>query len=244
MTYPPQQQSPFSQPSSPGGGDTFTPGEHMGALLLVYPKNFVDGANTKHGATAQADVDVIVVDRPGPNGQPQSFIGARFFGNLAKSVRNDLGGQVLGRLGQGPNTQGSPPWILTDYTPQDAMAAGAVHAQYQQGLFKPTPQPSQQQAAGSPPPAYGNPPAQQWQAPPQQPPAAPAQQQWQQPPAAPQQQYQAPAPTPAPPVATPPAAAASPVDPALVQFLAGHGITLPPGATHQQALDVAANLPQ
>lgn len=242
MSYPPQP-SGFSQPSAPGGGDSFVPADHNGALLLVYPKSFVDASKTKHGDTASAEVDVIVVDRPGPDGRPQSFIGARFFGNLAKTVRNDLGGQVLGRLGQGPNTQGSPPWILLNFTDQEAAQAGPAHAAYQQGQFKATTPPMQA-------PAPSAPPAQQWQQPPA---AAPAPQQWQTPapqaapapaPQAPPtaQQWQAPAaPVAAPtPVATPPAS----IDPNLVQFLAGHGITIPPGATQADAEAIANSLPR
>lgn len=251
MTYPPQpqQQHQFSQPSS-AGGDTFNAADHNGHLLLVYPKSYQDEVQTKNGLSSAAEVDIVVVDKPGPDGKPLFFHNARLFGNLARSVRNDLGGQVLGRLGQGPNTRGTPPWILTNFTDQDAAMAGTAHAQYQQGLFKPTENPMQQ-------PAPAAAPAQQWTPPPTQQ-AVPAQQQWQQaPPAvapAPQQQQwqQQPAPAPygAPAPAGPPAAPAPApepaggVDPALVQFLAGHGITLPPGANQQQAEAIANSLPR
>jgi len=105
VTYPPPQQ-PFSQPSSGGsGGDTFNAADHRGHLMLVYPKQYQPEVPTKNGPSSAADVDVIVVDKPGPDGKPLAFIGARFFGNLANSVRNDLGGQVLGRLDQ-ISTQG------------------------------------------------------------------------------------------------------------------------------------------
>lgn len=248
MTYPPQPPSSgFAQPSSPGGGDTFNANDHNGALLLIYPKNYTDEVQTKNGPSSAAEVDVIVVDRPGPDGRPQFFHSARFFGNLARSVRNDLGGQVLGRLGQGPNTRGTPPWILTNYTDQDAALAGPVHAAYQQGQFKQPQNPMQQQAQPTPP--------QQWNAPAAAPSAVP-QQQWSPPPAAlpapPQQQWQPPAQQqpPAAPAAPqqqwspPPAAPAPEIDPNLVQFLAGHGITLPPGATQDQAVEIANSLPR
>lgn len=266
MTYPPQQQNPFSQPSS-AGGDTFNAADHNGHLLLVYPKNYQDEVQTKNGLSSAAEVDVIVVDKPGPDGKPLFFHNARFFGNLARSVRNDLGGQVLGRLGQGPNTRGTPPWILMNFTDQDAAMAGPVHAQYQQGLFKATEQPqapaapAQQQWQQSPPsgtpagyaptqqtPAYppaqqqyAAPPQQQWQAQQQFPqgPAQPSPQQAQQPPfggPAAGGQPAAPAPAQAP-------AGAGP-DPALVQRLAAAGINLPPGATPEQVAAIAATLPQ
>lgn len=218
----------FAQPSAPGGGDNFTPAEHNGHLMIVYPKSYTDGAKTKHGESSAADVDIVIVDKFGPDGKPLAFINARLFGNLARSVRNDVGGQVLGRLGQGPNTQGSPPWILQNFTDQDAAAAGPVDAAYRAGQFA--------QAAN---PMSGAP-----SAPAQQPapPVAPQQQQWQ----PPTQQYGAPpasAPTPAPPQqwqTQPPAAAAPPapepyvpptapapaahIDPNLLAFLASKGL--------------------
>lgn len=249
MTYPPQPPSSgFAQPSSPGGGDTFNASDHNGALLLIYPKNYTDEVQTKNGPSSAAEVDIIVVDRPGPDGRPQFFHAARFFGNLARSVRNDLGGQVLGRLGQGPNTRGTPPWILTNYTDQDAALAGPVHAAYQQGQFKQPQNPMQQQSAApaqtyAPPSAPAAPPVQQqWNQPPAAP-AAPPQQQWsppaQQAPSAPTQQWSPPPAAPAP--AAPPAPE---IDPNLLQFLAGHGISLPPGATQEQAVEIANSLPR
>jgi hypothetical protein len=67
--------------------------------------------------------------------------------------------------------------------------------------------------------------------PPQQAPAAPQQQQWQAP--APTGQPAAPAPAPAP---------AGGVDPALTARLAAAGVTLPPGATQEQAASIAAQM--
>lgn len=231
----------FSQPSA--GGDTFDAKDHNGSLLLVYPHSFSAETPTAHGVSASADVDIIIIDKFGPDGRPMYFQNARLFGNLAKSVSRDLGGQVLGRLGQVPTTRGNPAWVLQNFTDADAAAAGPVHAQYQQGMFKATENPMQQQAPAAPP-------AQQWTPPQQQAaPAAPAQQ-WQAPPqqqapaAAPAQQYQAPAPTgqPAAPAAAP--APAGGADPALLAHLAQYGIVLPPTTPQAQAEAVAATLPQ
>lgn len=232
----------FSQPSA--GGDTFDAKDHNGSLLLVYPHSFSAETPTAHGVSASADVDIIIIDKLGPDGRPMYFQNARLFGNLAKSVSRDLGGQVLGRLGQVPTTRGNPAWVLQNFTDQDAAAAGPVHAQYQQGMFKATENPMQQQAQA---PAAA--PAQQWTPPPAQA-AAPAQQQWQAPAqqqapaAAPAQQWQAPASTgqPVAPAAAPAPAGAA--DPALLAHLAQHGINLPPTTPHDQALAIAATLPQ
>lgn len=238
----------FSQPSQGGqGGDSFEAKEHRGHLLLVYPKVYHPEVQTKNGPSTAADVDIIIVDKFGPDGKPLSFINARLFGNLANSVRNDVGGQVLGRLDQISTQGGRTPWVLSNFNDQDAAAAGPVHAAYQQGQFRPTPNPM---AAAAPPsapaaPAWNSPapaPAQQqWNAAPTPAPAptpAAAPQAWQQTPAAPAAQWNAPAAAPAP---VPPPAAAAPVnppDPGLVQALQAKGINLPPGASHDDALAI------
>lgn len=248
----------INQPSA--GGDQFNAGDFFGALLLVYPKNFQADVQTKNGPSASADVDIIVVDRPGPDGQPQVFHNARLFGNLAITVSRDVGGCVGGRLGQGPNTKGNPPWILTPLSDQDLALATPVDTAYSQGRFQATAtanpmqnqqQPPAQQQYQAPPPQqqYQAPPAQQYQTPAPQaapayaqqaPPTAPPQQQYQQPP---QQQYAAPAQAGQP---AAPAAAPAPVgaDPVLLQRLAQFGINLPPEATQSQAEAVANTLPQ
>lgn len=221
----------FSQPAA--GGDNFTAADHNGHLLLIYPKHYNPDEPTTKGNTQAADVDVIVVDKLGPNGQPLVFKDARIFGNLARSVRNDLGGKVLGRLGQGPNTKGTPPWILQNYTDADVAMATPVAAAFEAGQFAQPTAPNPM-AQGAP---YG--------AAPQTPPAA-APQQWQQAPAAaPAQQWQAPAPTgqPAAPAAAP-APAGGAADPALLAHLAQYGINLPPTTPQAQAEAIAATLPQ
>lgn len=128
--------SPFAQPGA--GGDKFEPKTFgPGVLLLIYPKAYDPAAATTFGDSAAADCDVIVVDRIDPaTGVPSFFQNARLFGNLALSVRDSIGSQVLGRLGQGPNTKGNPPWILTDYTDADQALAMQAHGAYQAGQFK------------------------------------------------------------------------------------------------------------
>src|SRR5690606_31193677 len=190
----------FSQPSA--GGDQFDAKNHNGQLLIVFPKSFSAETPTAHGISPSADCDIVVVDSIDQStGMPQIYFNARLFGNLAKSVSRDLGGQVLGRLGQVPPQRGNPAWVLQNYTDQDVALATPALTAYQAGQFKqPGPGP-QTPPAQSPAPAA---PQQQWQAQ-QQFPQGPAQaspQQAPQPPfggqapaAPPAQQWQAPAPT-------------------------------------------------
>lgn len=229
--------SAFAQPSTPAMGDKFEAHEHKGHLILVYPKLFQENVKTTKGLSDAADVDIIVVDKLGPDGRPLFFSGARLFGNLARSVRNDIGGQVLGRLDQITSANGNTPWILNSYTDQDAALAGTPHQQYQAGHFKPP-------AANPMAPPAAPAPTQQWpqQAPaPAAPPAAP-QQQWTPapqaapapvPPAppiaqAPAAQWNAPAPSPAAPPAAPTPSPAPAVDPNLVAFLGARGVQVTP----------------
>jgi hypothetical protein len=229
----------FSQPSA--GGDQFDPKEHNGRLTIVFPKSFSAETPTIHGVGPSADCDIVLVDAVDATGKPLYFENARLFGNLAKSVSRDLGGAVLGRLGQVPTQRGNPAWVLQQFTDQEAAMAGPALTAYQAGQFKQAENP--QAAAAGPSPATTPqapapaatwqaptqaaataPPAQQWNAgapagPPQTP--APAQAQWQAPqtPAAGPPAYQAPAQqaasAAAPPAQwqAPPAAAAAPTQP-------------------------------
>lgn len=256
----------FSQPSA--GGDQFDAKDYNGRLLIVYPKSFSAETPTAHGISPSADCDIVVVDVIDPATQmPKYFQNARLFGNLAKSVSRDLGGQVLGRLGQVPTQRGNPAWVLQNYTDQDAAAATPADNAYQAGQFRATETPFQQPQAQQQAPAQA--PAQQWpgaaagpspattppppapaatwpgqaQAAPAAPPAAAPQGTW------PAQQSPAPAPTPD--VAytntwpqQPPAAPAGGVDPAVLQALAAVGINPPPGTSAADIMAVYATIPK
>jgi hypothetical protein len=173
--------SPFAQPSA--GGEKFEPKDFGGALLMIYPKSYNPNETTTFGPSTSADCDIVVVDRQDPNapGSPVIKRNARLFGNLANSVRDSIGSQVLGRLGQVPTNKGNPAWVLQSYSDADAALAVPVHTAWVAGQFQP---PANHQAA----PAQQQPPAQ-WQGQPQAP--AP-QQQWGNPGFAPAQAQAAP----------------------------------------------------
>lgn len=236
----------FSQPSA--GGDQFDAKNHNGQLLIVFPKSFSAETPTAHGISASADVDIVVVDAIDPaTGRPKYYQNARLFGNLAKSVSRDLGGQVLGRLGQVPTQRGNPAWVLQNYTDQDVALATPALQQYQQGLFKQAESPAAtaptqqwpQQAQTPAPAAQTAAPQQQYQQAPAQTAYAPPQQ------GTPQYGQQQPPAAPAPAQYAAPAAAPAPaVDPADAARLAQFGITLPPGATPDMVQAILATLPQ
>lgn len=142
--------SPFAQPSA--GGDNFEPKDFNGALLLIYPKSYNPHETTKFGPSTSADVDVVVVDRPDlTTGQPTYKHNARVFGNLANSVRDSIGAVVLGRLGQGENTKGNPPWILLEHTDAEMSQSLPIHDAYTRGQFKQPDSPNAQASAAQDP---------------------------------------------------------------------------------------------
>lgn len=263
----------FSKAAS--GGDQFQPSEYynyqtgFGHLLLIYPKAYDPAMRTKasENPSSAADCDIVVVDKPGPDGAPLVFREARLFGNLARSVRHltepdGTPKKYLGRIGQGEKQVGkNPPWILLDWTDQDLALAQPVAHAFEAGQFGQSVQnPMQQQAPAAPPMQQQwqqrppspqtyqqQPPVQQYQAQPpvqqqqfqQTPPSGPppGQQQWQAP-ATPQAQWNANA-APAQSAAPAPAqTGASPIDPNVVAFLSQRGIAIQPGMGHDDAVAV------
>lgn len=226
---------PYSQPS--GQGDKFEPVEHNGHLLLFFPIRYNPEETTKFGASTSANTDIIDVDTG------KVILDAKVFGNLANSLRNDCGGGVvLGRLGQGVNTKGNPPWILNPFDPTtDPPRADPLLAQYKAGQFKQPAAPAQSSAPASP---AAN---QQYPAPAATAPAAPAQ--WQAQSSAPVQTgapqagWNAPPPAAAPAPPPAPAPAAPAVDPNLVAFLAQRGVTVTPGMDQATCEAIARTFP-
>jgi len=262
----------YSQPSAPNQGDKFEAHEHKGHLVLVYPKNFQQDIKTTKGLSDAADADIIVVDKLGPDGKPLVFHGARLFGNLARSVKNDIGGKVLGRLDQITSANGNTPWVLHNFTDQDVAMTEPVRMAYEAGQFAQPTNPMQAPAATAPAapaqwPGQSSAPApngapQQWNPAGGVPAAAPGPspataQQYAPPvastpwpnagvPAAPQAPGATPSPAPQPAPAPAPTAASAPapaVDPNLVAFLQARGVTVQPGMDQATCEAIARSFP-
>lgn len=232
----------FSQPSAASGGE-FEPKNFNGRLLMIYAKSYNPEVQTKYGASQAADVDVIVVDQQDPaTGKPIVVLDARLFGNLAKSVRNDVGGVVLGRLGQVPTGNGNPAWVLQNFTDEDAALAGPVDAAYRAGQFRqPTSTAPSAPAPQAVPPVQQDPWAGMNQTP--APPAAPAYAPPATPTAPPQQQWSPPAPAAAAPPTPTATSAPTTVDPNLVAFLATRGVQVTPEMDQATCEAIARSFP-
>lgn len=113
----------FTQPLR---GDKFEAEQFEGALLIFYPLEHFASIPTQHGETAVVDTHIVALDRPDLTGQPTVLRDARIFGRaLVPQLKGAVstGKPVLGRLGRGQNTKGNPPWLLMDYSDQDAQWA-------------------------------------------------------------------------------------------------------------------------
>jgi hypothetical protein len=106
----------FMDPGT-GGGDQLPLADLNGSLLLFYVKRETDDIETKFGTTTAVEVDVAVLDGALKG---QVFNDALVFPRVLKSqLRGSAGGKVLGRLGQGENKKGNPPWQLAAATDAD-----------------------------------------------------------------------------------------------------------------------------
>lgn len=128
--------SPFAQPSA--GGDKFDLKNNghrwLGSLLLIYPKEVK--ADFDSGQFEPTDVvvaDIIFVDGPDA-GQlfKSTFLFAKF---IVGTLKGNVGGTVLGRLGQKQGRQGMG-WSIEDHSDLDVGLATPVDQKYRAGTFQ------------------------------------------------------------------------------------------------------------
>lgn len=113
----------FQQPSQ--GGDQVKVPELIGALVLVYVREYRENITTSYGLSDAIAADVHVLDGPKAG---ESFENTLIFQKaLIGALRGAIGGDpVLGRIGQGVAKPGqSAPYILQPFTAQDAAVATA-----------------------------------------------------------------------------------------------------------------------
>jgi hypothetical protein len=236
--------SQFQQPGISSPEDKFVPADSNGALLLFFPTQLQTGIKTAHGA-ADAVAATVVRLNDGRVFENALIFPTALVTQLKAAVPD---GMVLGTLGQGENTKGNPPWLLSPHTEADVAIAEAWLAVNPRNQF------AQPQAQAAPPTAAAPAPA--WgQQPPAAAPAAPATGGWGNPPAAAPApawgaQPAAPATTPAvaPPAATagawgagaPAPAPAASIDPGLVAALQARGVDPAQLTSQAQAEGIAA----
>lgn len=98
-----------------------------GSLLIIKVHGYEPEINTVHGTTSAVRADVIVLD--GEQAET-TYSDTLIFPKVIQSqVKSQIGGMVLGRLGQGQAKKGqSAPWTLDDATEADKGVARAYLA--------------------------------------------------------------------------------------------------------------------
>jgi hypothetical protein len=101
-----------------GGGDPLPLKELLGALLMFTVERESDPITSIHGTTTGIGCEVVALD--GAN-QGTTYDDQLIFGKVLKNQLKGAvgGGKVLGRLAQGPNVKGNPPWLLETATDAD-----------------------------------------------------------------------------------------------------------------------------
>lgn len=146
--------------------------EYLGKLFLIFPSRIMTNVETSQGTKDRVVVaDVAIIDLLDPlTGQPTLFREAWLFGTvLVNQTANEVpNGKVLGRLSQGANTKGNPPWMLSDYSDADRQTAEQYEAAFPRNAPAqpsgpvaatppPTPDPWPLPAAAAPAPAWAPP---------------------------------------------------------------------------------------
>lgn len=123
----------FAQPSS---GDMFSANENDGRLCLFENIEEAPGISTVHGNVDAVRADVTVLDAPDGVAEYNHSIvfGSALIPTLRAAIKD--GKPLLGRIGQGVAKPGqSPPWLLNEFSAEDAAKAGQYITNRSAGQF-------------------------------------------------------------------------------------------------------------
>jgi hypothetical protein len=107
----------FNDPGATSG-DSLPLADLLGNLLMFTVDRESDPIETKHGVATAIKCAVVVLDG---DSQGTTYDDVLIFPKVLKNQLKDSagGGKVLGRLGQGANVKGNPPWLLETATDAD-----------------------------------------------------------------------------------------------------------------------------
>lgn len=137
----------FNQPGA-ASGDKLELDKYIGRLLLIYPKEVKVGVSTSGFGLKDPLVADIVVLETGEELHDAFIFPGVLIGQLKGYIGNP--NPALGRLTKGvPKAGQAAPWMLDDFTPQDAALASQWVNTHPRGFNNPNrQQPPAQQAAG------------------------------------------------------------------------------------------------
>jgi hypothetical protein len=112
--------------NAPGSAEGIKWESLKGRLLLFKVHEVRHGIATAFGESDAVAADVVVLDGDGE----EAYIDTLVFPKVLQSqIKSNVGGMVLGRLGQGePKKNQSPPWKLSDPTDDDKATGRAYLA--------------------------------------------------------------------------------------------------------------------
>lgn len=125
---------PFGAPSSASG---ITWADLKGALVLVKVHGIEPEIKTVHGNSSAVRADVIVLDDKGDVPAETAYTDTLVFPKVLQSqIKGNVGGMVLGRLGQGEKKPGqSAPWMLAEASEADKAIGRAYLAKTAEAPF-------------------------------------------------------------------------------------------------------------
>ncbi|WBQ03801.1 hypothetical protein [Kribbella sp. CA-293567] len=115
----------FGKPSSSAGIEWKN---LLGSLVIVKVHEVIAAMKTVHGEGSAVRADVIVLDDKGADAKAGTeYIDTLIFPKVLQSqVKSQVGGMVLGRVGQGvAKPSQSAPWTFNEATEADAVVARA-----------------------------------------------------------------------------------------------------------------------
>lgn len=130
----------FNQPGA-ASGDKLDLDQLAGRLLLIYPKEHKTGVVTTFGEKDILVADIVVLD--GPTAGEELHDAFVFPGYMIGQLKGYIGNPnpALGRVAKGQGKPGQQaPWVLADFTDQDAAIATQWVNAHPRGFNSPTPQ--------------------------------------------------------------------------------------------------------
>lgn len=109
--------------ASSSGGEGIDWNDYLGKLTLVEPLGHEHDIKTKHGESDAIRANVYVLLGPGKVEEFEDVL--IFQRKMIGQLKRRIGSIVVGRIGQGENVKGNPPWLFEEANETDIGRATA-----------------------------------------------------------------------------------------------------------------------